>query len=158
MDWQSWGLLLSAYTSATLLPGSSELALGAVLLQSPQQWLWWLGGATVGNVLGAMTSWGMGYWLARYRPLRQLVDPTQHTAEHGAEHGVEHGAEQRRALGWLQRYGYWSLLLAWVPVIGDPLCFLAGWLRWSFWLSLLLILLGKSVRYGLVVMAAGLWV
>ena len=67
MDWQSWGLLLSAYTSATLLPGSSELALGAVLLQAPQQWLWWLGVATVGNVLGSMTSWGMGYWLARYR-------------------------------------------------------------------------------------------
>lgn len=42
MDWQSWGLLLSAYTSATLLPGSSELALGAVLLQAPQQWPWWL--------------------------------------------------------------------------------------------------------------------
>ncbi|GAB3231820.1 YqaA family protein [Pseudaeromonas pectinilytica] len=150
MDWQSWGLLLSAYTSATLLPGSSELALGAVLLQAPQQWLWWLGVATVGNVLGSMTSWGMGYWLACYRPLRQLADPAQHTAEHATEH--------RRALGWLQRYGYWSLLLAWVPVVGDPLCLLAGWLRWSFWISLVLILLGKTVRYGLVVMAAGLWI
>ena len=42
MDWQSWGLLLSAYSSATLLPGSSELALGALLHQAPDRWLWWL--------------------------------------------------------------------------------------------------------------------
>jgi membrane protein YqaA with SNARE-associated domain len=139
MDWQSWGLLVSAYTSATLLPGSSELALGALLVQAPQQWVWWLAVATVGNVLGSMTSWGMGYWLACYRPLRQFGESAQH-----------------KALGWLQRYGYWSLLLAWLPVVGDPLCLLAGWLRWSFWISFVLILMGKTVRYLLIVMTMGL--
>ena len=60
--------------------------------------------------------------------------------------------------GWLQRHGYWSLLLAWVPVVGDPLCLLAGWLRWSFWWSSLLILLGKTARYLLVILLSDLLV
>ena len=141
LDWQSWGLLVSAYSSATLLPGSSELALGALLHQAPERWLWWLLVAIVGNVLGSMTSWGMGYWLACYRPSRSWSE-----------------ASHQRAFTWLQRHCYWSLLLAWVPVVGDPLCLLAGWLRWSFWWSSLLILLGKTARYLLVVLASDLLV
>ena len=141
LEWQSWGLLVSAYSSATLLPGSSELALGALLHQVPERWLWWLLIAVVGNVLGSMTSWGMGYWLACYRPAHAWSE-----------------SSHRRAFGWLQRHGYWSLLLAWVPVVGDPLCLLAGWLRWSFWWSSLLILLGKTARYLLVILLSDLLV
>ena len=140
-EWQSWGLLVSAYSSATLLPGSSELALGALLHQAPERWLWWLLLAVVGYVLGSMTSWGMGYWLACYRPAHAWS-----------------GANHQRAFAWLQRHGYWSLLLAWVPVVGDPLCLLAGWLRWSFWWSSLLILIGKTARYLLVILLSDLLV
>ena len=141
LEWQSWGLLVSAYSSATLLPGSSELALGALLHQVPERWLWWLLLAVVGNVLGSMTSWGMGYWLACYRPAHAWSE-----------------AGHQRAFAWLRRHGYWSLLLAWVPVVGDPLCLLAGWLRWSFWWSSLLILLGKTARYLLVILLSDLLV
>ena len=141
LEWQSWGLLVSAYSSATLLPGSSELALGALLHQAPERWLWWLLIAVVGIVLGSMTSWGMGYWLACYRPAHAWSE-----------------SSHRRAFGWLQRHGYWSLLLAWVPVFRDPLCLLAGWLRWSFWWSSLLILLGKTARYLLVILLSDLLV
>ena len=141
LEWQSWGLLVSAYSSATLLPGSSELALGALLHQAPERWLWLLLLAVVGNVLGSMTSWGMGYWLACYRPAHAWSE-----------------AGHQRAFTWLQRHGYWSLLLAWVPVVGDPLCLLAGWLRWSFWWSSLLILLGKTARYLLVILLSDLLV
>ena len=105
------------------------------------RWLWWLLLAVVGNVLGSMTSWGMGYWLACYRPAHAWSE-----------------AGHQRAFTWLQRHGYWSLLLAWVPVVGDPLCLLAGWLRWSFWWSSLLILLGKTARYLLVILLSDLLV
>lgn len=139
LSWAAWALFVSAFTSATLLPGSSELALGALLLKAPDQWPWWVLVATLGNALGSMVSWSMGYWLARYRPLTPLVKPAQ-----------------QRALAWLQRHGYYSLLLAWVPVVGDPLCLLAGWLRWSWSLSLFFILMGKAARYLLIVMTADL--
>ena len=141
LEWQSWGLLVSAYSSATLLPGSSELAPGALLHQAPERWLWWLLIAVDGDVLRSMTSWGMVYWVAYYRPAHAWSE-----------------SSHRRAFGWLQRHGYWSLLLAWVPVFGDPLCLLAGWLRWSFWWSSLLILLGKTARYLLVILLSDLLV
>ena len=139
LSWAGWGLFFSGFTSATLLPGSSELALGALLLKAPGQWPWWFLLVTLGNTLGSIVSWGMGYWLACYRPFTLHTKPAQ-----------------QRALAWLQRHGYCTLLLAWVPVLGDPLCLLAGWLRWSWSLSLCFILMGKAARYLLIVMAAGL--
>ena len=141
LSWAGWGLFFSGFTSATLLPGSSELALGALLLKAPGQWPWWFLLVTLGNTLGSMVSWGMGYWLACYRPFTLHTKPAQ-----------------QRALAWLQRHGYCTLLLAWVPVVGDPLCLLAGWLRWSFWWSSLLILLGKTARYLLVILLSDLLV
>ncbi len=124
-----WGLFASAFVSATILPGSSEVVLLALLAKHPQTFWLAIFVATVGNTLGGLTS----YWLGRLLPKR-------------AEH---------RALAWFSRYGAWSLLLTWVPVIGDALCVAAGWLRVNVWWATLLIAVGKLVRY---VVVAGGWV
>ncbi len=126
-------LLASAFVSASLLPGGSELVLAGLVLSQPQAWLLWVALATLGNVLGSLTSWGLGRWLSGRKPAESFS-----------------GRGQQRALDWLHRYGVWSLLLAWLPVVGDGLCLLAGWLRWSLLSCTLLIALGKLGRYLLV--------
>lgn len=116
-----WGLFLSAFVSATVLPGNSEIVLIAVLAKFPA--LFWesIVVATLGNTLGGMTSYAMG----RAFPKRI----------------------EGKALEWMTRYGEWALLLSWVPVIGDALCVAAGWLRINAWLALLMLALGKCARY-----------
>lgn len=126
MDWLLFG---SALLSSTLFPGGSEalllyrLAEGADPLASVLV-------ATAGNVLGSAITWGMG------RFGRQAL---QRSAK----------AEPRiaRAEAWFRRYGQASLLLAWLPVVGDPLCLVAGVLRVPFLNFLLLVAVGKLARY-----------
>lgn len=128
------GLFLSALISSTLLPGGSE-ALLAWLVASGEHSLWLLLlMATVGNVLGSLITWGMGYWVAHRFPLRALDKP-----------------EHQRARHWIERYGALVLLLAWLPVVGDPLCFVAGWLRVNLFASLVAITLGKLLRYAVII-------
>jgi membrane protein YqaA with SNARE-associated domain len=128
------GLFLSALISSTLLPGGSE-ALLAWLVASDEHSLWLLLlMATVGNVLGSLITWGMGYWVAHRFPLRALDKP-----------------EHQRARHWIERYGALVLLLAWLPVVGDPLCFVAGWLRVNLFASLVAITLGKLLRYAVII-------
>lgn len=128
------GLFVSALISSTLLPGGSE-ALLAWLIASGEHSPWrLLLMATLGNVLGSMITWGMGYWLARRFPLRALNKP-----------------EHQRAQRWVERYGALVLLFAWLPVVGDPLCFVAGWLRVNLLASLITITLGKTLRYAVVI-------
>lgn len=128
------GLFLSALISSTLLPGGSE-ALLAWLVASGEYPLWLLlFVATVGNVLGSLITWGMGYWVAHRFPLRALDKP-----------------EHQRARRWIERYGALVLLLAWLPVVGDPLCFVAGWLRVNLLASLVAITLGKLLRYAVII-------
>jgi len=121
------GLFLSSFVSATLLPGNSEIVLGALLLHDPA--LRWsaVAVATVGNTLGGMTSYAVGRFVPR---------PDGH-----------------RAVQWLQRYGSAALLLSWVPVIGDALCVASGWLRQNPWAAAAFMAIGKFVRY--VVVAQG---
>jgi len=128
------GLFLSALISSTLLHGGSE-ALLAWLVASGEHPLWLLLlMATVGNVLGSLITWGMGYWVAHRFPLRALDKP-----------------EHQRARHWIERYGALVLLLAWLPVVGDPLCFVAGWLRVNLFASLVAITLGKLLRYAVII-------
>jgi membrane protein YqaA with SNARE-associated domain len=132
-DLSLWGLFVSAFVSSTLLPGGSEVLLAYLHSQQVQPWwLLWLV-ATAGNSLGGLTSWGLGWWLARRFPLKKLEDK-----------------KQQRALNHVQRWGSPALLMSWLPIIGDPLCLVAGWLRMNFWLCCLFIVLGKGVRYLLV--------
>lgn len=122
--WVAAALWLSAFTSATLLPGSSDVALLAFAQAYPHAvWTGWLL-ASCGNSLGGMVSYGMGLLL----PQRQ---------------------GGRRAVRWLRRYGVWALLLSWVPLAGDALPLAAGWLRLNPWCSALMLTAGKAARYAL---------
>lgn len=120
-EWGLAGLFVSAFLSATVLPGNSELVLLAILKLFPQQLIGALIVATLGNTLGGMTS----YWLGRLAPR----------------------LEERRGLGYVKRWGAWSLLLSWVPIVGDALCLAAGWLRLGWLACLLAMLFGKGARY-----------
>ncbi len=103
-------LFASSFLSSTLLPGNSEVVLVAMLLSGVSQpWLLVLI-ATMGNSLGGLTNVILG----RFFPLR------------------EKSRWQEKAVGWLKRHGAATLLLSWMPVIGDLLCLLAGWMRISW--------------------------
>lgn len=121
-----WVLFSTGFLSATLLPGGSEANLIAALKLGDNPVWQLVGVATLGNTLGGMTN----YWLGRILP-----DKTS---------DQKHG---HKALQWLKKYGYWTLLFSWLPIIGDPLCLAAGWLRMRQGLCLVLILIGKAIRY-----------
>ncbi len=118
-------LFLSSLLGATLLPGGSEAVLFAVLKAYPDSMWPAIALATLGNTLGGMISFGMGWLLPQTQTLRHLDK--------------------------VSRYGAPVLVLAWTPLIGDALCLAAGWLRLSIWQSALWMLLGKGLRYGAVV-------
>lgn len=124
-------LFASSFLSATLLPGNSEVVLIATLLSGVSQpWLLVLI-ATMGNSLGGLTNVILG----RFFPLRKT------------------SRWQEKAVNWLKRYGAATLLLSWMPVIGDLLCLLAGWMRISWGPVLFFLTLGKALRYVLVAVA-----
>lgn len=131
--WESyglWGLLASSFLSATILPGNSEVVLVWMLRQA--QWPQWqlLAAAVVGNTLGSLCSVWMGRGLAILKPQRGLDTATR----------------------WIERYGVWSLWFSWLPLIGDILCLLAGWFRLPWASSILFILLGKTLRYLVIIL------
>jgi membrane protein YqaA with SNARE-associated domain len=126
------GLFASAFLSATLLPGSSEAALLALLALGKSDTAPLIAVATLGNVLGSMVNWAMGRFLAHFRD-RRWFPIDQRTYD--------------RAAAWYNRFGVWSLLLAWVPIIGDPLTVVAGMLRVDWRWFVLLVTIGKLGRY-----------
>ena len=125
------GLFLAAFTAATLLPAQSEALVVGLLLTDYAPWLV-LAVASVGNVLGSVVNWFLGRGIERFRGRRWFpVSP----------------AALARAEGWYRRYGRWSLLLAWAPIIGDPLTVVAGMLRETFLVFLILVSIAKIGRY-----------
>ena len=95
-----WGLFAAAFISATILPGGSEFVLMALLAKHPDQFWQAIAVATAGNTLGGLTS----YWLGRLLPNKA----------------------EGRAIEWLKKYGYWALLMSWIPLFGDAICVAAG--------------------------------
>ena len=130
-----WSLFGSAFLSATLLPGSSEVLLAYLVSTNEHSPGLLLAIATLGNTLGGFTS----YWLGRFFALRF---PNRKLRE-----------KHQLAISRIQHWGSFSLLLSWVPVLGDPLCVAAGYLRINPWLALLLLALGKAARYIFVILA-----
>lgn len=127
------GLFVSSFVAATLIPAGSELVVSGLLLHHPER-LWpVLGVATLGNTLGGLTSYGLG----------RLI-PMGAASEAGSE---VHRRISPRAQRLLRQYGLYTLLLSWLPVIGDGLCVGAGWLRLPLGRSALAIGLGKFLRY-----------
>ncbi|MFT6916952.1 MAG: membrane protein YqaA with SNARE-associated domain [Motiliproteus sp.] len=127
--WSLWGLFSSGFISSTLLPGGSELMLLVLLDQGHYAWWQLVAIVTLGNSLGGVLTWGMGYWVACRFPLRVL------------------SARRQQARDRVHRYGSPLLLLSWLPLLGDPLCFISGWLKQRLWLCVLFICLGKAGRY-----------
>ena len=124
-------LFLSALASATLLPGQSEVLLGTLLINGSTPWLL-IAVASAGNVLGSVINWLLGRGIERFRNRRWF--PVKEN-------------ELIRAERWYRRYGKWSLLLSWAPIVGDPLTLIAGVLREPFPVFLLLVTVAKTVRY-----------
>lgn len=118
-------LFVIALVSATLLPMGSEPAVFAVVKLNGE--LFWPAVlvATAGNTVGGAISYGMGY---------------------GAKRAFA-AERETRWFGWLQRFGPKTLLLSWLPIVGDPLCTLAGWLKMPFWPCVGYMAIGKLARY-----------
>ena len=127
-----WALFLSAFGAATLLPLQSEAVLVGLLLRAPEALISLLLIATAGNVLGSIVNWLLGRGIEHLRDKRWFPFKPEQLAK----------AQQR-----YQRYGQWSLLLSWMPVIGDPLTLIAGIMREPFWRFLVLVTLAKAGRY-----------
>lgn len=122
-----WILFGSSFLASTLLPGGSE-ALFLYTLSEALHPAWLIiTVATIGNALGSMTNWGIGWLIARKKPLVKESD--------------------RKALDRIERYGSPVLLLAWLPVIGDPLCLAAGWAGVPALHAAFFITVGKLGRY-----------
>ncbi len=132
-------LFLSAFLAATVLPLSSEAVLAA-LVASDGFVLWLLVAlASIGNTLGACVNWTLGRYCLHWQDRKWF--PVSRPA-------------LERASRWFSRYGQYSLLFAWVPIAGDPLTVTAGLLKLHFSRFLLLVAVGKILRYVVVALAA----
>ena len=126
------GLFVAAFGAATLLPMQSEAVLVGMLLADRYVVSTLLAVATVGNVLGSALNWLLGRSVERFRHKRWFP--------------VSESKLEKAQQSYL-RYGRWSLLLSWVPIIGDPLTVVAGVMREPLWSFLLIVTLAKGVRY-----------
>ncbi|MER8457107.1 DedA family protein [Mesorhizobium sp. M1300] len=126
------GLFLTAFAAATILPMQSEAALAGLLLTESYAPALLIASASAGNVLGSIVNWWLGWGVDRFRNRKWFpVRPSALT----------------RATRWHQRYGRWSLLLSWLPLVGDPLTVVAGALREPFWSFLAIVTIAKVGRY-----------
>ena len=135
-------LFVVSLVSATLLPLGSEPALAGLVLLNPSLMWWAILVATIGNTIGGAISWATGYGAER--------------AYEGLAHKKPPGPASRRARALVERYGTRACLLSWLPVVGDPLCAVAGWLRLPFWPCVWYMAVGKFLRY-LVYTTALVW-
>ena len=115
----------SSFLSATLLPGSSEALLIALLIAKKASVYGLIVAASLGNTLGGLTN----ILLGRFLPLKRQ------------------GRWHDTAMTWLHRLGPAALLFSWLPVVGDLLCVLAGWLRFAWLPAMLFLAVGKTLRY-----------
>jgi membrane protein YqaA with SNARE-associated domain len=127
------GLFFSAFLAATLVPAYSELVLVGLVSAGYDPavlWLW----ASVGNTLGSVVNWLLGRYLLHFQDRKWFPFKASSL-----------GLSQR----WFQKYGVWSLLLAWMPVGGDALTFIAGIMRVRFSVFIVLTAIGKATRYAI---------
>lgn len=137
------GLFTSAFLAATMLPVVSEAVLAGLLIdRADQVWLL-VAVASAGNILGAMVNWVLGRFFSDLRDRKWFpVSAKQYD----------------RAVAWYQRWGYWSLLLAWAPFIGDPLTVIAGVLRCKLLPFVVFVTIGKVARYAAVAAITLNWI
>lgn len=131
-------LFAVAFASATILPLQSEAVLTALLLTGDRSWPLLIAVASLGNTLGAVVNWFLGSNINRFRNRRWFPASSPRMAQ---------------AESLYQRFGRWSLLLAWIPVVGDALTVVAGVMKENLWVFLALVGIGKTARY--LLLAAG---
>jgi len=125
-------LFLSAFLAATILPVSSEVVLMTVAADSVHPVWLLVAVATLGNTLGSVVNWLLGRFFAHFSDRRWFpLSPEGHS----------------RASRWFQKYGIWSLLFAWLPIVGDPVAVVAGVFRVSLAVFIPLVAIGKAARY-----------
>jgi membrane protein YqaA with SNARE-associated domain len=125
------GLFVSAFLAATLVPAYSEILFASLVATGYDPltlWLW----ASTGNTLGSAVNWVLGRYLLHFQHRKWFPFKEKNLA---------------LAQSWFQKYGVWSLLMAWLPVGGDALTFIAGIMRVRFWIFLVLTAIGKGARY-----------
>ena len=125
-------LFFISFLAATILPLSSELMLASLLTGSNYNGLLLLSSASLGNILGSVFNWLLGYYLLNY-VTKKWFPFKQNQID--------------RASNWFKKFGLWSLLFAWIPIIGDPLTLVAGILRVRFSFFIILVSAGKITRY-----------
>ncbi|MCF3630512.1 YqaA family protein [Thalassospiraceae bacterium LMO-SO8] len=126
------GLFLVAFLAATILPAQSEIGLAGLILSGDYSIGLLIAVASLGNTLGAVVNWALGRWVEHFRDRKWFPAKPQ---------------QLDKAVGWYHRYGRWSLLLSWMPFIGDPLTLAAGVLREPFWSFLAIVAFAKTARY-----------
>ena len=136
LNWDIYlGLMVIALLAATLLPLGSEAFLLTLASQGYDPWALWFW-ATLGNSLGSIINYGLGRYLNHYQNKRWFPISPQTLI---------------KAQFHFQRYGQWSILFAWLPIIGDALTLVAGILKMHFGLFVVLVILGKGLRYAVLV-------
>tara|TARA_B110000971_G_scaffold99442_1_gene102316 strand:+ start:272 stop:688 length:417 start_codon:yes stop_codon:yes gene_type:complete len=125
-------LFILSFLAASILPMSSELTFTGLLISNNYNALGLLSSASLGNILGSVFNWVLGYYLLKY--LTKKWFPFKKN-------------QIDLASRWFKKFGLWSLLFAWVPIIGDPLTVVAGILRVKFFIFLILVSIGKISRY-----------
>jgi membrane protein YqaA with SNARE-associated domain len=128
-----WGLFVSAFISSTIAPGGSEAVLAYLVSEQNHHVVWLISIATVGNTLGALTTWWLGVFAAKKYPVEKVLSD-----------------KKQKSVKTVQKLGVWALLFSWLPVVGDGLCFAGGWLKLPLLISTIAILLGKLGRYSVI--------
>ena len=125
-------LFIVSFLAATILPFSSEAILATYLLSETYNKFLLIFVASFGNILGSIFNWFLGIYFLKFQDKKWF--PFTNT-------------QIDRSSRWFKKYGKWSLLFAWVPIIGDPITFIAGTMRIRFLIFLLLVSFGKIMRY-----------
>ena len=126
------GLFLSSFLSATILPGQSEIALTSLILLNKYSLIFLVSIASLGNILGSLLNWFIGYKLEIFKN-KKWFPATE--------------LQLQKASNWYHKYGKWTLLLSWVPFIGDPITIIAGIFRVPIMHFILIVSFSKTLRY-----------
>jgi membrane protein YqaA with SNARE-associated domain len=132
-------VFVMSFISATLVPIGSEPIMFGILKVEPDMFWSVVVIATVGNTLGGAFGWWTGHIAHKLRDTLTKKETSGHDA---------------RILNWLHSFGPKACLFSWLPVVGDPMCILAGWIRLPFWPCVAYMCVGKFIRY--VIFMAGL--
>lgn len=144
-------IFIIALVSATLLPLGSEPAVFAYLKLSPDMFWAAVFVATIGNTLGGIVSYYMGFWARKgvehWKKTHQAQEGTSLTQEKRKKQQKVGGIHFRRMVAYLRKMGPIALLFSWLPIVGDPLCSVAGWMKFKLHHCIIYMAIGKFIRY-----------